>query len=99
MTHGHLQADCLYTGISSGPNAQYRVRESLYLFYIPSVADDNGSAVTDAAVQLAGTQCLPLFLETVPLLLTSQSRRLPGRVDVTRFGGFDTFTIVGTADG
>jgi len=28
----HLRADCLYTGISSGPNARYRVWESLYLF-------------------------------------------------------------------
>jgi len=32
MTYGHLQADCLYTGISSGPNARYRVWENLYLF-------------------------------------------------------------------
>jgi len=30
MTYGHLQADCLYTGISSGPNARCRVWESLY---------------------------------------------------------------------
>jgi len=35
MTYGHLQADCLYTGISSGPNARYRVRESLLPFYAP----------------------------------------------------------------
>jgi len=28
MTYGHLQADCLYTGISSGPNARYRVWEA-----------------------------------------------------------------------
>jgi len=35
MTYGHLQADCLYTGICSGPNARYRVWESLYLFYAP----------------------------------------------------------------
>ena len=28
MTYGHLQADCLYTGISSGPNTQYRVWEA-----------------------------------------------------------------------
>jgi len=34
MTYGHLRADCLYTGISSGPNARYRVWESLYLFYL-----------------------------------------------------------------
>ena len=28
MTYGHLQADCLYTGISSGPNAPCRVWEA-----------------------------------------------------------------------
>jgi len=28
MTYGHLQADCLYSGISSGPNARYRVWEA-----------------------------------------------------------------------
>jgi len=32
MTYGHLRADCLYTGISSGPIARYRVWESLYLY-------------------------------------------------------------------
>jgi len=32
MTYCHLQADCLYTGISSGLNARYRVWESLYTF-------------------------------------------------------------------
>ena len=32
MTYGHLQADCLYTGISSGPNARYRVWEAFYLY-------------------------------------------------------------------
>jgi len=34
MTYGHLRADCLYTGISSGPNARYRVWESLYLYLV-----------------------------------------------------------------
>jgi len=35
MTYGHLQADCLYTGISSGPNARYRVWEaSIFTFYL-----------------------------------------------------------------
>jgi len=32
MTYGHLRTDCLYTGISSGPNDRYRVWESLYLY-------------------------------------------------------------------
>ena len=34
MTYGHLQADCLYTGISSGPNARCRVWEAFtFTFY------------------------------------------------------------------
>ena len=38
MTYGHLRADCLYTGISSGPNARYRVWESLYLYLLPAIS-------------------------------------------------------------
>jgi len=34
MTYGHLQAECLYTWISSGPNARYQVWEAFtFLFY------------------------------------------------------------------
>ena len=33
MTYGQLRADCLYTGISSGPNARYRVWEA-FTFYL-----------------------------------------------------------------
>jgi len=38
MTYGHLQADCLYTGISSGPNARCRVWEAFsFTFYLRPV--------------------------------------------------------------
>ena len=35
MTYGHLQADCLYTGISSGPNARCRVWEAFTFTFLP----------------------------------------------------------------
>jgi len=35
MTYGHLQADCLYTGISSGPNVRYRVWEAFTFYLLP----------------------------------------------------------------
>jgi len=37
MTYGHLQADCLYTGISSGPNARCRVWEAFTFTFTCSV--------------------------------------------------------------
>jgi len=41
MTYGHLRADCLYTEISSGPNARYRVWEAFtftfLLTYLPCI--------------------------------------------------------------
>jgi len=41
MTYGHLQADCLHTGISSGPNARYRVWEAFTFFNERNQIDDN----------------------------------------------------------
>jgi len=52
MTYGHLQADCLYTGISSGPNARCRVWEAFtfYLFTIKITSEfrNVGDACGDA---------------------------------------------------
>jgi len=33
MTYSHLRADCLYTGISSGPTFSVTSMGSLYLFF------------------------------------------------------------------
>ena len=38
LAYGHLQADCLYTGISSGPNARCPVWEAFTLYLPPVVA-------------------------------------------------------------
>jgi len=40
-----LQADCLYTGISSGPNAQYRVWEAFTFTFMNYLSDEDYSAV------------------------------------------------------
>jgi len=43
MTYDHLQADCLYTGISSGPNARYRVWEAFtFTFFYPHFEEVRG---------------------------------------------------------
>jgi len=46
MTYGHLRADCLYTGISCGPNARYRVWEAFTFTFIK---------LTTTAVRRAGS--------------------------------------------
>ena len=51
MTYGHLQADCLYTGISSGPNARYRVWEA-FTFYLFIVIIIGGAAISRSQVQI-----------------------------------------------
>jgi len=35
MTYGHLRADCLYTWISSGPNARCRVWKAFTFTFLP----------------------------------------------------------------
>ena len=40
--YSHLQADCLYTGISSGPIARYRVWEAFTFFSICSIVASCG---------------------------------------------------------
>jgi len=51
MTYGHLQADCLYIGISSGPNTLYRVWEAFTLqFYC--FAESEGKRVWNIGLQL-----------------------------------------------
>ena len=42
----HLRADCLYTGISSGPNARYRVREA-FTFFVKCEVNVNAVMLTD----------------------------------------------------
>jgi len=51
MTYGHLQADCLYTGISSGPNARYRVWEAFTFTFFANL--------------MVGRQWLPGFVLAV----------------------------------
>ena len=46
MTYGHMRADCLYTGISSGPNAGYRVWEAFTFAFTDDLY------VSDAVTQL-----------------------------------------------
>jgi len=56
MTYGHLRADCLYAGISSGPNARYRVWESLYLYLVSQSSVTNWTAITTHPLMYDGSQ-------------------------------------------
>ena len=58
MTYGHLQADCPYTGISSGPNARYRVREAFTFTFFHTTRGVDGQSmrpVNTAAVIVVNT--------------------------------------------
>ena len=52
MTYGHLQADCLNTGISSGPNARCRVWEAFTFFTADAayIFDDGGLDILRLAI-------------------------------------------------
>jgi len=53
MTYDHLQADCLYTGISSRPNVRYRVWEAFtFLMYIFSNNNDDNNTNSDNACEM-----------------------------------------------
>ena len=45
MTYGHLRADCLYTGISSGPNARYRGKAFTFLPFYEAMTVNCGVVV------------------------------------------------------
>jgi len=48
MTDGHLRADCLYTGISSGPHARYRACEVFTFFRLQRLSSNIGKVVCNA---------------------------------------------------
>jgi len=85
MTYGHLQADCLYTGISSGPKARYRVWEA-FTFYLftSSVGQEKERMWCFDAVFLTVKVCLMTAvnkyreaLDRSPRLLSVQMNQTP----------------------
>jgi len=78
MTYGHLQADCLYTGISSGPNARCRVWEAFTFTFIPL-----------AGVQLQAIEAYQAYPKNIWLVQDSgriqARRRIPEKTELMRF--------------
>jgi len=71
MTYGHLQADCLYTGISSGPNARCRVWEAFTFTYYPKHWADQPSGTE------AEDEVLCIDADWLLLLPSDGARRWP----------------------
>jgi len=78
MTYSHLRADCLYTGISFGPNAWWRVWEAFTFFYCTGeVATASRRDKTESGSELAGTGKTEIhgdYSERTSGLGSSQSR-------------------------
>ena len=87
MTYGHLQADCLYTGISSGPNARYRVSEAftflplqyMLTFWPGSTLIGMASAKSAKRCICIPTVCVLQFMAPIPPE-TQKSEILPERI-------------------
>ena len=58
MTYGHLQADCLYTGISSGLNARCRVWEAFTSTFLNVQKYNSVILVVSSIVTMSANVCL-----------------------------------------
>jgi len=67
MTYGHLQADCLYTGIGYRPNARYRVWESLYLYLYLFILDSH-QPLLNGRGRYRTTKDISLPFRVIPLV-------------------------------
>jgi len=57
MTYSHLRADCLYTGISSRPDARYRVWKAFTFTFIETIEECTPTIVTKCN-NLIAEECL-----------------------------------------
>ena len=74
MTYGHLQADCLYTGISSGPNVRYRVWEAFTFTFLLRAFTEMQPAIIFTADNFYS---LPKFTNTLQYLHLKRAHSQP----------------------